>query len=75
MRQHSGRPRLAVAAALAMLLVATTASVAVGDDISESKGFRKAVTLAGIREHQAALQGFADDNDATRLASTPGHDA
>jgi len=59
---------------LALLLVATTASVASGDDISQSKGLRKAVTLAGIREHQAALQGFADDNDGTRLASTPGHD-
>jgi len=45
------------------------------DDISETKGFRKAVTLAGIREHQAAFQSFADANDSTRLASTPGHDA
>jgi len=44
------------------------------DDISETKGFRKAVTLAGIREHQAAFQAIADANNDTRLASTTGHD-
>ncbi len=40
-----------------------------------SKGFRKAVTLAGIREHQAALQQIADDNDGTRSSGTPGYRA
>ena len=44
------------------------------DDISETKGFRKAVTLAGIREHQSAFQAIADANNDTRLASTTGHD-
>lgn len=47
---------------------------AMADDISDTKGFRKAVTLAGIREHQAALQAIADANNDTRLASTGGHD-
>ena len=75
MRKRPSRHSLVIAVVSAILLVATTASVAVGDDISETKGLRKAVTLAGIREHQGALQGFADDNNGTRLASTPGHDA
>jgi hypothetical protein len=44
------------------------------DDISETQGFRKAVTLAGIREHQAAFQAIADDNDGIRLAGTAGYD-
>jgi len=59
----------------ALALVAVSAPIALGDDISESRGFRKAVTLAGIREHQAAFQGFADANGGNRLASTGGHDA
>jgi hypothetical protein len=58
------------------IIIATFASVpvALADDISETKGFRKAVTLEGIREHQAAFQAIADDNNDTRLASTGGHD-
>jgi Zn-dependent M28 family amino/carboxypeptidase len=50
------------------------APVASADDISETKGFRKAVTLAGIREHQQAFQGFADDNGDTRASGTGGYD-
>ena len=30
------------------------------------------VTLAGVREHQAALQAIADANGGTRAAGTPG---
>ena len=63
---------LTAVAVLALTLVYTP--VAGADDITETKGFRKAVTLDGIREHQAALQEIADDNNGTRLASTPGHD-
>ncbi len=33
------------------------------------------VTLAGVREHQAALQTIADANNGTRAAGTPGYDA
>jgi len=64
---------LSVIAILALTLA--YAPVANADDISETKGFRKGVTLDGIREHQAALQEIADENDSTRLAGTPGHDA
>ncbi len=56
-------------------LVAALAPPAFAADINESKGFRKAVTLAGIREHQAALQEIADDNDGTRSSGTPGYRA
>jgi Zn-dependent M28 family amino/carboxypeptidase len=43
--------------------------------ISESQGFRKAVTVAGIREHQLALQQIANANGGTRAVGTPGYDA
>jgi Zn-dependent M28 family amino/carboxypeptidase len=33
------------------------------------------VTLAGVREHQAAFQEIADDNGGNRFAGLPGHDA
>ena len=33
------------------------------------------VTLDGVREHQAALQGIADANGGTRAAGTPGYQA
>ena len=32
------------------------------------------VTLAGVREHQAALQEIADENGGTRAAGTPGYE-
>src|SRR5688572_128450 len=32
------------------------------------------VTLAGVREHQAAFQAIADDNDGTRASGTPGYE-
>ena len=33
------------------------------------------VTLAGVREHQAAFQAIANENGGTRAAGTPGYDA
>jgi aminopeptidase Y len=35
----------------------------------------KCVTLAGVREHQAALQAIADDNNGIRTSGSPGYDA
>jgi Zn-dependent M28 family amino/carboxypeptidase len=43
------------------------------DDISLSKGFRKGVTLEGIRAHQQALQTIADANGGTRASGTTGY--
>jgi len=62
-----------ILAILALTLAYTPAVTA--DDISETRGFRKAVTLAGIRAHQAAFQAIADANGGTRLAGTTGYDA
>lgn len=50
------------------------APAVMANDIRETQGFRKAVTLAGIREHQAAFQAIADANDGVRLAGTSGYD-
>jgi len=69
------RPRpIAILGALAVSLTLVVGSVAAAD-LSESKGFRKAVTVPGIREHQAALQTIATTAGGNRLAGTAGHDA
>src|SRR5574342_388078 len=62
---------------LVTILVATSAFVpsSLASDISDTKGFRKGVTVAGIREHQATFQSFADANGGNRLATFAGHDA
>jgi len=66
------RASLGVLGALVLVAGATSASA---DPINESQGFRKAVTVAGIREHQLALQQIADANGGTRAAGTAGYDA
>ena len=43
------------------------------NDISDR--LTQCVTLAGVREHQEALQDIADDNDGTRASGTPGYAA
>jgi Zn-dependent M28 family amino/carboxypeptidase len=73
MRPMRSRP-FTVLGALVVSLTLVASSVAAAD-LSESKGFRKAVTVAGIREHQFALQGIATAAGGNRLAGTSGHDA
>jgi Zn-dependent M28 family amino/carboxypeptidase len=41
----------------------------------DSSALRDAVTVEGIREHQAALQAIADANGGTRVSGSPGYDA
>jgi Zn-dependent M28 family amino/carboxypeptidase len=60
-------------ALIATLAVASTASAAPRNNTSAK--LRKAVTLEGIRDHQAAFQAIADANGGTRLAGTSGYDA
>jgi Zn-dependent M28 family amino/carboxypeptidase len=67
--------RLAVGLTAITLLAAVVAPPVGADDISESKGFRKAVTLAGVREHQAAFQAIADATGGSRVSSSPGYEA
>jgi Zn-dependent M28 family amino/carboxypeptidase len=66
------RAALAVVLTAGLTLQSTAASA---DPIQESQGFRKAVTVAGIREHQLALQQIADANGGTRAIGTSGFDA
>jgi Zn-dependent M28 family amino/carboxypeptidase len=58
--------------ALALLLPVQLAGA---DDLRETQGFRKHVTLGGIREHQAAFQSFSDGNGGNRVAGSAGYDA
>ena len=74
MRFHPWRRRLPAALISALLAIAVIVPPVAAEDITVSKGFRKAVTLAGIREHQAALQAIADANGGTRLSGTAGYD-
>ncbi|HEX2049420.1 MAG TPA: M28 family peptidase [Actinomycetota bacterium] len=62
---------LAAVAVVASLL----APQAAADERANTQGLRKAVTLAGVRDHQAALQAIADANGDTRLSGTSGFDA
>jgi Zn-dependent M28 family amino/carboxypeptidase len=59
---------------LLVLSLALAVPVALADDINHTKAFRKAVTLAGIREHQQAWQTIANANGGTRASGTPGYD-
>jgi hypothetical protein len=61
---------VAVAAALPMASPAVAA-----EDAFNSQGLRKAVTVEGVRDHQAALQAVADANGGTRASGTPGYAA
>jgi Zn-dependent M28 family amino/carboxypeptidase len=67
---RSSVARLVVLAVVVALLVP---SQVLADDINVSRGFRKAVTLEGIRAHQQALQTIADANGGTRSSGTPGY--
>jgi Zn-dependent M28 family amino/carboxypeptidase len=63
-----------------VLVIVLTLALPVGlvsaDDINQTKGFRKAVTLAGIREHQQAFQDIADEFGGNRVSGgTGGYDA
>jgi Zn-dependent M28 family amino/carboxypeptidase len=62
-------------AGLVALAVGAGAAPAVANPVSESKGFRKAVTVGGIREHQSALQQIANANGGNRATGTTGYDA
>lgn len=44
-------------------------------ELATTLGFRKSVTVVGIREHLAAFAGFASLNGGDRALGTPGYDA
>ena len=74
------RTHLTVALACAAMLVAAPAAMASPSHgghgkSSDTKKLRKGVTLAGILEHERALQEIAIANDGNRAATTAGYDA
>jgi Zn-dependent M28 family amino/carboxypeptidase len=68
------RPGLCAVLTVAALLCAVAPAHA-GKDAFNSTGLRKAVTLQGVRAHQAALQNIADMNGGRRVSGTAGFDA
>ena len=64
--------RILVVCALVVPIAVQFASAAVAVD---SSALRAAVTLDGVRAHQAAFQAIADANGGVRTSGTPGYDA
>ncbi len=62
-----------LAAALVSALAAGPVQAAPNNNNSEK--LRQAVTLQGVRRHQAALQQVATANGGNRFAGLPGHEA
>jgi Zn-dependent M28 family amino/carboxypeptidase len=60
--------------ASAAALLAGTATAAAAPNNNSSEKLRAAVTLEGVRAHQAAFQGIADLTGGNRFAGLPGHD-
>ena len=82
MRPRVPRPALAVTAAAALVI---TGSLATMDAAAASSScdartnnnaakLLECVTLEGVREHQAAFQEIAEDNNGTRVSGSPGYD-
>jgi hypothetical protein len=71
----SARRATALVFTLLIILALPLSIASAADPIQESQGFRKQVTTAGIREHQAALQAIANANGGTRVAGTNGFNA
>jgi Zn-dependent M28 family amino/carboxypeptidase len=78
------RSALAVVAAAALVVTGTSlgtvsASAAPADacgarNNNNTAKLLQCVTLEGVREHQAAFQEIADDNNGTRVSGSPGYD-
>ena len=68
------RALLAVCGALVATLLPSSTAIAKPPDVDSSK-LEAAVTVAGIVEHQQALQHIADLNGGTRETTTPGYTA
>ena len=67
--------RMRGALALGLMAAVVAAPSAQADDVNESRGFRKALTLEGVRAHQAAFQDHSDLNGGNRVGGSPGFEA
>jgi Zn-dependent M28 family amino/carboxypeptidase len=72
MRKRTSIIQIAVISMLAMFFIVSLVSSAVRVDTS---ALREAVTVDGVRFHQAEFQAIADANDGTRTSGSPGYDA
>jgi|Tabmets5t2r1_1033131.scaffolds.fasta_scaffold52055_2 hypothetical protein len=68
-----GRRRSLAAVLVAGALILASAVGASAAPGTDSSALREAVTLAGVRAHQAQFQEFANQSDGTREASTLGY--
>ena len=68
-------PRTVLAASAIAAIAAAAAIPATAAAGTDTSALRAAVTLGGVRAHQAALQAIADANGGTRASGTPGYDA
>jgi Zn-dependent M28 family amino/carboxypeptidase len=68
-------PRRALTRSLVLALVVLVVVPACVSRIEQPEQLRNAVTIAGVREHQQALQQIADAHDGNRMTGTPGYDA
>jgi Zn-dependent M28 family amino/carboxypeptidase len=82
MRHPLTRGRALVLVLVAVLLTGVIAPIASGAppvgssaELQTTLGFRKGVTVAGIREHQAAFQSFSDALGGNRVAGSAAYDA
>ena len=69
MRKPTSIIQIAVMSMLAMFVSVSLVSSAVKVDTSD---LRDAVTVEGVRLHQAAFQDIADDNGGTRVSGSTG---
>jgi Zn-dependent M28 family amino/carboxypeptidase len=67
------RARYAAAVLSAVAAACMAAVTATAAPPTDTAALREAVTLAGVRAHQAQFQSFADQSDGTREASTLGY--
>ena len=77
---RSARQALAAIAAAAAAVCLAPAAFAGPDPCSTRVNdtharLAECITLAGVREHQAALQAIADAHHGTRVSGSPGYDA
>ena len=60
---------------VAAAVAAPAAAAAPASEIAATQGLRKALTVEGVREHQAAFQTHSDLNGGTRAGGSPGFEA
>ncbi len=79
MPKREPRARVIVMAIVAVFALAALAPPVIAknptSEIEQTRGFRRAVTVQGIREHQLAFQGHADALGGNRVAGSAAYNA